>query len=68
MENIIHEIDAFIAATGMSESTFGRLAVSDGKLIGDLRGREGVKPRELRRATEAKIRHFMETHGASIAA
>ena len=68
MENIIHEIDAFIAATGMRESTFGRLAVSDGKLIGDLRGRDGAKPRELRRATEDKIRHFMETHGASIAA
>ncbi|WP_030538341.1 hypothetical protein [Sphingobium sp. DC-2] len=60
--NILSEIEAFIAAHGMAESTFGREALGDWRLIEELRGRNGRRPRRLWPETEAKLRHFMATY------
>lgn len=57
--NILSEIDAFLAAHGMAESTFGRESVGDWKLVSDLRGKGRDKPRRLWPETETKVRHFM---------
>jgi hypothetical protein len=55
MENeTLENIERFIARTGMAESTFGRKAVSDWRLIRDLRN-----GRELRRNTLARVNAFM---------
>lgn len=44
---------------GMAESTFGREALGDWRLIDDLRGRNRDRPRRLWPETEEKIRAFM---------
>jgi len=36
-EKLLQEIDGFLATAGMAESTFGRKAVNDGKLVARLR-------------------------------
>ena len=36
-ERLLQEIDGFLATAGMAESTFGRKAVNDGKLVARLR-------------------------------
>jgi len=51
------EIDRFLAKTGMKESSFGRGAVNDWKLIGDIR-----KGRRLWPDTEERIRTFMDSY------
>jgi hypothetical protein len=60
--DLILEIEKFIADHGMAESTFGRKVVSDWRLLSDLR-----KGRELRSRTVARIREFMNSHGAQAA-
>ena len=55
---LIADVEAFIATHSIAESTFGRLAVNDWKLVRDLRGRK----RHLWPETEAKVRHFMATY------
>lgn len=57
MENIITDIERFLADHKMAESTFGRKTVSDWRLVSQLR--EG---RELRSRTLARIRAFMESY------
>lgn len=57
MDDLLTEIEAFRQAHDMAESTFGRGAANDTRLIPQLR--EG---RELRRATIAKVRQFMLTY------
>ncbi|WP_249258679.1 hypothetical protein [Sphingobium yanoikuyae] len=59
---ILKEISAFIATHEMAESTFGREAAGDWKLIKELRGEGRARPRRLWPDTEAKIRHFMATY------
>lgn len=65
-QQLLAEIDAFCAAHEMSEAKFGRLAIKDWKLVGELRGdrprgkRSG--PRRLWPETEADIRNFMVTY------
>ncbi len=54
---LIADVEAFLAAHDMAESTFGRLAVNDWKLVRDLRGKRRLWPE-----TEAKIRRFMATY------
>jgi hypothetical protein len=59
MDDLLDEIEAFRAAHGVAESTFGRLAANDTRLIGQLRN-----GRELRRATVERVRRFMLTYAA----
>lgn len=60
--DLLVEIDNFLAKQGveMTETTFGRLAVNDGKFVGRLRGGGG-----LTLATAEKVRIFISTHAAS---
>lgn len=52
---LIREIDAYLKANpGISESTLGREAVNDGKLVGRLRSGGRCWPE-----TEERIRSFM---------
>ena len=57
---ILADIDAFLEAHGMTESTFGRKAAKDWRLIKELR--EG---RRLWPETESKVRNFMVTYRAA---
>ncbi|MEA3044550.1 MAG: hypothetical protein QOH47_2388 [Sphingomonadales bacterium] len=59
MDDLLSEIEAFRDAHGIAETTFGRKAANDTRLIGQLR--DG---RELRRATVEKVRRYMLTYGA----
>lgn len=54
---ILNEIDAFCEAHGMTESTFGRKAAKDWKLIKELRSGRRLWPE-----TEQKLRDFMVTY------
>lgn len=60
---LFREIRDFCLYHDMAESTFGRLANGDWKLVTQLR-----QGRELRRKTLARIRNFMETFNAEEAA
>jgi len=59
---ILSDISAFIATHDMAESTFGREATGDWRLIKELRGEGRSRPRRLWPDTEAKIRRFMATY------
>lgn len=63
MDDLLREIEAFCAANHIRESRFGRDAVNDTAFIPQLRS-----GREPRRATVAKVRHFMATYGQQEAA
>jgi len=57
MENhqtLIDEIEQFCRARTIAESTFGRMAVNDGKFVGRLRSGKGVTTRTL-----SRVRDFM---------
>ncbi|ATI56779.1 MAG: hypothetical protein NDI74_14855 [Sphingomonas sp.] len=54
---ILAETERFLAEHRVRPTTFGRRAVGDANLIDDLRA-----GRELRRATEAKVRAFMASY------
>jgi len=51
---LLREIDAFLGAHGMAESTFGRLAANDGKMVARLRGGKGITT-----GTVEKIRSYI---------
>jgi hypothetical protein len=55
----LHKIERFLKVHGMPQTKFGRLAVNDPRLIGDLRN-----GRELRSATQARVEAFMARAGA----
>ncbi|MFC4294742.1 hypothetical protein ACFO0A_06670 [Novosphingobium tardum] len=57
---LIRRIEKFLAATGLPETKFGRLAVRDPRIVGDLRN-----GREPRSAMTARLEHFMNTFGDS---
>lgn len=59
---ILGEISAFIRVHEMAESTFGREAAGDWKLIKELRGEGRSRPRRLWPETEAKVRKFMASY------
>lgn len=61
-QSILAEIEAFIDSHEMAESTFGREALGDWRLISELRGSNRRRPRRLWPETEAKIRKFMVTY------
>lgn len=54
-QKLLRDIDAFIARHAMAESTFGRLAVNDGKMVGRLRSGGSITLKTL-----ARVRAFME--------
>lgn len=60
--HILAEIEAFVARHEMAESTFGREALGDWRLIQELRGAQGRRPRRLWPETEAKVREFMSSY------
>lgn len=57
---LLNEIEAFVARTKMAESTFGRLAVNDGKLVARLRAGGSITLN-----TAADIRRFIAKEPAS---
>lgn len=57
--DILKEIEEFRAAHAIPMTTFGRRSVGDANLVANL-----MAGRELRRATAAKVRHFMVTYRA----
>jgi hypothetical protein len=59
---LLDDIEAFCAAHGMRESTFGRKAVKDWRFIQELRGTQQRKPRRVWPETERAVRHFMVTY------
>jgi hypothetical protein len=54
---LIDEISQFCAAARIAETTFGRLAVNDGKLARRLHNGRGLKP-----PTEDRIAAFMREY------
>lgn len=52
--DLLAEIEAFIAANGMTETAFGRRAMSDPHFVRDVRGSRRLWP-----DTEEKVRIFM---------
>lgn len=54
MEDFIAEIEKYCAASGIAETTFGRLAHNDGKFVGRLKGGGTVTL-----ATFAKVKKYM---------
>ena len=57
---LIPEIERFLRHTGLAPTTFGRLAVSDPRLVFDMRN--GREPRESLRS---RLEHFMNTIGGT---
>lgn len=57
MDDLIHDIDAFCEAQGMSPWQFGLLALNDKPFVKQLRDGRRVWP-----ATEARVRDFMATY------
>ncbi len=57
---LLAEISAFVRDAGMAETTFGRLACNDGKLVARLRSGKGVTTR-----TVEKLRAYMGADGGT---
>ena len=57
LDPLLEEIEAFLVATGMSASAFGRGALNDSALVFDLR-----QGRECKRAARARIAAFIAAH------
>ncbi len=58
-ESFLRDIEAFIAESGMAESTFGIRCVNDGKLLDRLRAQGSVTTRTMRRVDD-----FIASHRA----
>ena len=56
--DLLQEIRDFVRKTGMAETTFGRLAANDGKLVARLNAGSGVTTR-----TVEKIRAYLRANG-----
>ena len=54
---LLRKVERFLGRTGLAPTTFGRLAVSDPRLVFDLRN--GREPRE---AMRSRVEHFMNTY------
>jgi hypothetical protein len=55
---LMEQIEAYLAQTRTSPSTFGRLAVGDPRLVADLKS--GRRPR---RSTEQRLREYLNEFG-----
>jgi hypothetical protein len=53
--DLLHQIETFIERTRIPPTRFGRLAVGDPRLVGDLRA--GRKPR---RKLEEKVKSYLD--------
>ena len=63
MEELLAEIDAFLARHGMSGRDFGRQALGDHNFLRDLRGEGPMgKPRSPSLATADRVRVFMRDY------
>jgi len=49
VSDLLAEIDAFLEETGLAETTFGLLALNDGKFVGRLRSGAGVTVKTIDR-------------------
>lgn len=67
-QTLLTDIEAFIARHEMAESTFGREALGDWRLIAEMRGEGRSRPRRIWPETEAKIRKFMGEYAGQAAA
>lgn len=56
---LLHQIDRFLRETGMPPTLFGRRAVRDPRLVGDLRN-----GREPGTRVKARVEHFMNIYRA----
>src|SRR5579883_3640340 len=56
-QSLLHEISGYCRRVGMAESTFGRLAVNDGKLVSRLRFGGRVTA-----GTVERVRSFIDDH------
>jgi hypothetical protein len=54
---ILARVEAYLRANDMPRTKFGRLAVGDPRLVGDLRNGREPRPRTL-----ARIEAFMTSH------
>lgn len=61
IDEILREIDAYIAACGMAPSTFGRQAVNDGKLVRRLRDGGNITL-----TVASRIRAYMADHPPAV--
>jgi hypothetical protein len=69
-QTLIDEIEQYCRARTIAESTFGRMAVNDGKFVGRLRSGKGVTTRTLQRVREfmaAEAEESDGTHGSDTA-
>lgn len=55
---LLKEIEAFVASQSMAETTFGRMAVNDGKFVGRLRDNGNITF-----ATAQRVRDFIAKRG-----
>ena len=53
-DELVGEIEAYCRESGIAETTFGRIAVNDGKFVGRLRDGKGVTT-----ATVDRVRRFL---------
>ncbi len=59
MSGLLQRIEKHLRASGMKETRFGRLAINDPRLVGDLR-----RGRELRARTAARVERFLADAGS----
>ena len=57
--SLLHRINRYLDATKMPPTRFGRIAVNDPRLVGDLR-----RGRELRERTRARVEAMLRETGA----
>lgn len=50
-EQLLTRIEVFLSTRRMAETTFGRLAVNDGKFVGRLRAGDNVTVNTIKKAT-----------------
>jgi|APCry1669192522_1035417.scaffolds.fasta_scaffold00745_4 hypothetical protein len=61
-ESFLAEIESFLTRSGMSASAFGRAAVGDPNLVGDLRGGEGKEQRMPSLRLVERVHKFMANY------
>lgn len=57
VELLLAEIEAFLATRKIAETTFGRMAVNDGKFVGRLRAGKNLNVQ-----TVTRVREFIQSH------
>ena len=60
---VLAKVEKITAAQGITEATFGKRAVNDGKFVKRLRAGRGVTLERLQRAEDYADAHLLETVG-----